>query len=61
MRNSLIFSAVFSLALASLTGCGDGAKKSPDEGKKGMIKPPQPGKDAVRPDAGKAPEGDAKK
>jgi len=26
-----------------------------------MIKPPQPGKDAVRPDAGKAAEGDAKK
>ncbi len=61
MRNMLIAGLVFSLAFSSLTGCGDGAKKSPDEGKKGMIKPPQPGKDAVRPDAGKAPEGDAKK
>jgi hypothetical protein len=61
MRKLLITSAVCALAISPLTGCGDSGKKSPDENKKSMMKAPQPGVDAVKPGAGKAPEGDAKK
>lgn len=61
MKKVLSLFVASAFILSAITGCGEGgAKKSPDQNKKGMIKAPEPGKDAVRPDAGKdakAPEG----